>query len=132
MKKAHLIFALLVLALVCVSSAAVATANEAVHFAGDFSGRFFYDNGCYGDFKGILYQNNSAIWGDCTDEEGESTLTGSVSGNSITFIKTYRKDGHRVQYSGDLIPETNTVKGYWRIDQNNIGTFTMVIRGNRM
>ena len=131
MKKTYLVFKLL-LALVCVSFVVAPTAQAAVYFAGDFTGTFFYDDGSYGHFSGTLYQDDSSIWGDCMDEYGESSLTGSVSGNSITFIKTYRGDGHRVQYSGDLIPETNTVKGYWRIDQNNIGKFKMIIRGNQM
>ena len=131
MRKTYLVFKLL-LALVCVSFIAAPTAQAGVYFAGDFTGTFFYDDGSYGDFSGTLYQDESSIWGDCIDEYGESSLTGSVSENSITFIKTYRGDGHRVQYSGDLIPETNTVKGYWRIDQNNIGKFKMIIRGNQM
>lgn len=122
----------LVLAWLLIMPVAMPTAQATVYFAGDFYGTFFYDNGNYGDFTGVLYQKGERIWGDCVDEDGESSLTGSVDGNAITFIKTYRRDGHRVQYSGDLIPETNNVEGYWRIDQNNIGTFKMVIRGNQM
>ena len=122
----------LVLAVVCLSLFTVSPASAEVYFAGEIAGTFYYDNGNSGDFTGVLYQQGSRIWGDCVDEEGESSLTGTVSGNSITFIKTYRNRAVKVQYSGDLIPETNTVKGYWRIDQNNIGKFTMTVRGNKM
>lgn len=121
-----------ILLLVFFSAAAPLSANAAMYVAGGFQGRFFYDNGNYADFNGVIYQDGARIWGDCVDEDGESSLTGSVDESSLTFVKTYRKNGLRVQYSGDIVPETNKVKGYWRIDQNNIGQFTMTIRNDKM
>jgi len=104
-----------------------------VYISGKFYGKYFYDNGSSSKFKGIIYQEGSTIWGECVDQNGsESTLTGNVDGHSVNFIKTYNKDNHQVQYSGRLIHKTNTVKGQWGINQDNIGSFTMTIRGNHM
>lgn len=133
MKKVYLVF-VLVLALVCAGGVLLPTVNaNGVYISGNFYGKYFYDNGSSSKFKGIIYQEGSKIWGECVDQNGsESTLSGNVNGHSINFIKTYNNDNHQVQYTGRLIPETNTVKGDWRIDQNNIGSFTMTIRGNHM
>jgi len=133
MKKTYLVFVLF-LTLVFTVGVQMQTANaESVYVVGEFSGKYFYDDGSSARFEGNLRQQGAMIWGECIDQDGsESTIAGAVDGNTLNFIKTYNSDNHRVQYTGNLIPETNTVKGHWRIDQNNIGTFTMTIRGNRM
>jgi len=135
MKKKYLVVILLLM-LVVVSGVSMPNAkanSETVYMAGAFYGKYFYDNGSSSKFEGMLYQDNEKIWGECVDQDGSSSsITGEVNGNRIDFIKTYYHDNHQVQYTGNLIPETNAVKGHWRIDQNNIGSFTMTIRGNKM
>lgn len=133
-KKTYLVFVLL-LTLVFVGGVLMSTANAgSVYVEGPFTGEYFYDDGSSSMFEGIFYQEGVRIWGECIDivDGSSSKITGKVNGNRMNFIKTYYSDNHRVQYTGSLIPETNNVKGYWRIDQNNRGTFTMTIRGNRM
>lgn len=133
MKKTVLFVALLLVVIVA-SGVLVQTVNaEGLYVAGKIAGKYFYDNGSFAQFEGMIQQQGAKFWGECVDQDGSrSTISGMVNGRTLDFIKTYSRDNRQVQYTGDLIPETNTVRGSWRIDQNNIGTFTMTIRGNRM
>lgn len=130
MKRAYFVFTFL-LTLLFASGVMMQTANaKSVHIAGNFAGKYFYDNSSSGRFEGNIQQQGAMIWGECIDQDGSrSTISGTVDGNKIEFIKTYSSDKHQVQYTGKLIPETNTVKGIWRIDRNNSGTFVMTVRG---
>ena len=134
MMKKTVLFVALLLTLVVASGVLVQTVNaEGLYVAGKFAGKYFYDNGSFAQFEGMIQQQGAKFWGECVDQDGSrSTISGMVNGRTLDFIKTYNRDNRQVQYTGDLIPETNTVRGSWRIDQNNIGTFTMTIRGNRM
>ena len=133
MKKTYWVVVLL-LTVVFISGGLMQTANAgSVYVAGKFAGKYVYDNGSSARFEGNLQQQGAKFWGECIDQDGSrSTISGIIDGNTMDFIKTYNGNNRQVQYTGDLIPETNTVKGSWRIDQSNIGTFTMTIRGNRM
>jgi len=117
----------LFLTLLCVSGVLMpeANANRSSEY---FHGKYFYDNGSSSQFEGILYRQNTKIWGECTDQDGsKSTISGNTDGDSINFIKTYNNDNHRVQYSGRYYSDTNTIKGNWRTSQNNIGSFYMTM-----
>lgn len=134
MKKTYLVFALL-LTLVFIGSVLMPKANAgSIYVKGPFTGEYSYADGSSSRFEGILYQDGAKIWGDCIDlvDGSSSYIDGDIYGRSINFIKTYYNDNHQVQYTGNLIAETNTIKGSWRIDQNNRGSFRMTIRGNRM
>ncbi|HWR40113.1 MAG TPA: hypothetical protein VN611_11495 [Patescibacteria group bacterium] len=135
MKRMHGVLGLL-LAVIFIGGVMTSPASAGnVYVAGALAGESFYKDGSVVAFEAVLYQDGESFWGDCVDADGSSSkITGTITGNALSFFKTYDGDNHRVQYAGDLIPETNTVTGHWRMDPNNIntGTFKMTIRGNKM
>lgn len=100
-----------------------------VTFAGTYQGFFTYDNdAAQYPFTISMQQSGSKLTGTIREQSKvsgmasdflDSTLQGTVSGNSVNFVKTYTSDNHQVTYSGYYDPGTTTIIGRW-----NIGSIT--------
>jgi hypothetical protein len=56
----------------------------------------------------------------------DSTLQGTVSGNSVNFVKTYKSDKHQVTYSGQYNSGIKQIVGRWYTGTTG-GSFTIYL-----
>jgi hypothetical protein len=97
--------------------------NSPVTFTGTYDGFFTYDNNpAQFPFTISMQQSGSKLSGTIREQSifsgtssvfSDSTLQGTVSGNSVNFVKTYISDNHQVTYSGSYDPVTMTIVGRW-------------------
>lgn len=69
-------------------------------------------------FEMTLLHGGNTVSGNILDNNylGEASLTGTVTGRSVSFTKKYLMGlRHSVQYSGTVSEDGNTIKGKWRI-----------------
>ncbi len=69
-------------------------------------------------FEMTLIQGGNTISGNILDnnELGEASLTGTVTGRSVSFTKKYLMGSrHAVKYSGTVCENGNTIQGKWQI-----------------
>ena len=67
-------------------------------------------------FEMTLVQGGNRISGNILDNNylGEASLSGTVTGRSVSFSKKYLMGSrHSVQYSGTVSEDGNTIKGKW-------------------
>lgn len=94
-----------------------------VTFTGTYDGFFTYDNNpAEFPFTISMQQSGSKLSGTIREQSifsgtasgfSDSTLQGTVSGNSVNFVKTYTYNNHQVTYSGFYDPDTMTIIGRW-------------------
>jgi hypothetical protein len=92
-------------------------------FTGTYEGVFTYDtNAAEYPFTISVQQSGSKLTGTIREQSTvsgsasgflDSTLQGTVSGNSVNFVKTYKSDNHQVTYSGYYDPDTMMIVGRW-------------------
>ena len=69
-------------------------------------------------FEMTLVQGGNTISGNILDNNylGEASLSGTVTGRSVSFSKKYLMGSrHSVQYSGTVSEDGNTIKGKWQV-----------------
>lgn len=69
-------------------------------------------------FEMTLIQGGNTISGNILDnnELGEASLTGTITGRSVSFTKKYLMGSrHTVKYSGTVSENGNTIQGKWQI-----------------
>jgi hypothetical protein len=107
-----------------------------VTFTGTYDGFFMYDNNpIQFPFTISMQQSGSKLSGTIREQSmvpgtasgvSDSSLQGTVSGNSVTFVKTYTSDNHQVTYSGSYDPVTMTINGRWNT-QGMTGSFAIYL-----
>lgn len=69
-------------------------------------------------FEMTLVHGGNTISGNILDNNdlGEASLTGTVTGRSVSFTKKYLMGSrHTVKYSGTVSEDGNTIQGKWQI-----------------
>jgi hypothetical protein len=94
-----------------------------VMFTGTYEGVFTYDNNAAEyPFTISVQQSGSKLTGTIREQSKvpgsasgflDSTLQGTVSGNSVNFVKTYKSDNRQVTYSGYYDPDEMMIVGRW-------------------
>ena len=120
------------------AAAAAEDGAPAAFSAGEWHGEYHYgsDPASGTDFVARLNEANGRITGTVTDgkrDPGTIDCISEVEGswNSATgefrFEKTYRNDGHTIQYHGRLKPKTGRMDGFWSYSTGGSrdGTFDM-------
>ncbi|MBI2923109.1 MAG: hypothetical protein HYY18_18805 [Planctomycetes bacterium] len=106
------------------AAAAAVDGSPGAFPAGEWHGEYHYgtDPASGTDFVARLNEANGRITGTVTDgkrDPGTVDCISDVEGswNSVTgefrFEKTYRNDGHTIQYHGRLQAKTGRMDGYW-------------------
>ena len=77
-------------------------------------------------FEMTLVQGKNTISGNILDDSslGEATVTGEVTGRTITFRKCYVSDSrHSIDYSGTVSTDEQLMQGTWQENVFNQGTW---------
>ncbi|MBZ8182300.1 hypothetical protein [Oscillatoria salina] len=75
-------------------------------------------------FELSIVQGGNTITGNILDDSylGEASLSGSVVGRNVSFVKRYLTSArHSINYTGTISEDENFIHGKWQIDKRHSG-----------